>query len=43
MGDITQLVLDGIVCEQCGSIIDGYMTDYPRTCADCKKYEDIER
>ena len=31
MGEITDMILEGILCEQCGVLIDGTATDYPRT------------
>lgn len=36
MGDVVDLVLDGILCEACGCFIDGNASGYPRKCADCK-------
>lgn len=35
MGEITDMVLDGLLCEQCGVFIDGNASGYPRTCNDC--------
>ena len=39
MGEITDMILEGILCEQCGVLIDGTATDYPRTCEDCEEHE----
>jgi len=36
MGDVVDLVLDGILCEACGCFIDGNASGHPRNCADCK-------
>jgi|tagenome__1003787_1003787.scaffolds.fasta_scaffold20938243_3 hypothetical protein len=36
MGDIAEMVLEGILCEECGSFIDGCAAGYPRQCADCE-------
>jgi hypothetical protein len=35
MGEIAGMVLDGILCEECGSIIDGIAAGYPRKCDYC--------
>lgn len=37
MGEATELILDGVLCEVCGTAIDGYATGYPRTCEECKE------
>lgn len=36
MGEIAEMVLDGILCERCGSFIDGDSPGFPRLCSDCK-------
>ena len=37
MGEIADMVLDGIMCETCGEIIDGgEEAGYPRQCAGCR-------
>jgi hypothetical protein len=36
MGDIAELILTGVLCEECGSLIDGEATMFPRKCEDCK-------
>lgn len=37
MGEAAELILDGIVCETCGSYIeDGEEPGHPRKCSDCK-------
>ncbi len=33
---MTELMLDGVVCESCGSFIDGEATGYSRSCEDCE-------
>lgn len=35
MGEILEMMLEGILCEQCGALIDGEETGYPRLCEDC--------
>jgi hypothetical protein len=46
MGEIADLILDGILCEQCGTIIElDRLTKkvvgvgYPRKCEDCSEEE----
>lgn len=36
MGEITEMILEGILCEQCGSLVDGKESGYPRKCEDCE-------
>lgn len=36
MGEIAEMVLDGLLCEQCGIFVDGEETGYPRSCEDCE-------
>lgn len=45
MGEIAEMMLDGTLCQICGSVIDGDTPGYPRFCLDCAKDEvvsDIE-
>jgi hypothetical protein len=35
MGEITEMVLEGILCDQCGVLVDGEVSGYPRRCEDC--------
>lgn len=37
MGDIADMMLDGLLCERCGELIDGEEPGYPRCCEDCEK------
>lgn len=37
MGEIADDMVNGLICEQCGTFIDGREPGYPRRCADCKK------
>ncbi|WP_193437413.1 hypothetical protein [Sporolactobacillus pectinivorans] len=37
MGEAAEMILEGILCEQCGCLIDGEETGYPRLCEDCQK------
>ena len=36
MGEIADLVLDGVICQQCGCFI-GDPAGYPRDCEDCEE------
>lgn len=38
MGDIAEMILEGILCEDCGGLIDeeGTALGYPATCEDCE-------
>ncbi len=36
MGDIADMMLDGLLCERCGELIDGVELGYPRLCEDCE-------
>jgi hypothetical protein len=36
MGEIAEMVLEGVLCEQCGCLIDGLESGYPRKCEDCE-------
>lgn len=37
MGEAAEMILEGILCEQCGCLIDGKETGYPRLCKDYGK------
>jgi hypothetical protein len=37
MGDITELILEGVLCDVCGCYIDDDTNGYPRTCEDCEE------
>lgn len=38
MGEISDMMMEGILCEQCGSFIeDAESSGFPRKCADCLK------
>lgn len=41
MNQMTELILEGVLCEQCGGFIDGEETGYSRTCEGCV-YDEIE-
>ncbi|TDQ35242.1 hypothetical protein EV213_12229 [Aureibacillus halotolerans] len=34
---MTDALLDGLLCESCGDLIDGETTGYPRKCDDCEE------
>ena len=35
MGDIAEMMLDGLLCESCGVVIDGLAPGYSRECGVC--------
>jgi hypothetical protein len=37
MGEIAEMILEGILCQVCGEYIDDEPCGYPRTCEECKK------
>jgi DNA-directed RNA polymerase subunit N (RpoN/RPB10) len=37
MGEIAELVLEGVLCHVCGSFIDEAYKGYPRACNECKE------
>jgi hypothetical protein len=39
MGEIAEMMLEGILCQSCGVYIDeGEAQGFPRTCDECKDY-----
>lgn len=42
MGDVADMIIDGILCEQCGVLIDGNISGYPRSCGYCENTENEE-
>lgn len=36
MSEITEDVMEGLLCEDCGAFIDGDAPGYPRECEDCE-------
>lgn len=42
MGDVADMILDGIICECCGVYI-GDECGYPRRCRSCSKPEPAEK
>lgn len=36
MGEIAELMLEGVLCENCGSFV-GDPVGYPRKCEDCRE------
>lgn len=43
MGEITDMILDGYLCEVCGTFIDQDAAGYPRRCEEHREYgEEIE-
>lgn len=37
MGDAAEMILEGLLCEQCGVLIDGDEPGYPRLCLSCEQ------
>jgi hypothetical protein len=37
MGEIAEMIIEGILCEQCGVLVDGNISGYPRKCDDCSE------
>lgn len=37
MGEITELILEGFLCSECGTFVDENAAGYPRKCSDCKE------
>jgi hypothetical protein len=40
MGEISDLIILGVFCEACGSVIDGEATGYPRRCYECEEEDE---
>jgi hypothetical protein len=36
VGEIAEMILEGFLCEDCGSLVDGEEPGFPRKCEDCK-------
>lgn len=41
MGDVTDMMLDGTLCEGCGAYL-GEAVDYPRRCRQCQKDQRVD-
>ena len=39
MGEVTELVLDGVLCHRCGSFVSEIVVGHPRLCEDCDDTE----
>lgn len=37
MGEVAEMILNGILCEQCGCFISCEEVGYPRLCEDCEE------
>jgi hypothetical protein len=37
MGEVTEMILEGILCMECGQLVDGEATGYPRLCKECEE------
>jgi hypothetical protein len=37
MGEFSDMIIDGFLCEMCGEMIDGKESGYPRLCDTCKE------
>ena len=40
MGEIAEAMVGGLLCEECGVVIDGDWPGHPRKCADCGGVQD---
>jgi hypothetical protein len=36
LADIAEMIMEGLLCEVCGGIVDEESTGYPRSCEDCE-------
>lgn len=36
MGQATEDIIDGLMCEVCGTLVDGMAPGFPRPCEDCE-------
>ncbi len=36
MGEIAEMILDGVLCQECGIALNGEAPGYPRSCHSCK-------
>ena len=43
MGDVVELMLDGVLCEVCFGFVDAEPCGYPRKCDDCEEEVMAER
>lgn len=41
MGEIAEMIILGVLCEQCGGYIDDDVPGYPRACEDCEKDDEL--
>ena len=37
MGDISDMILEGILCRTCGGLVEGKEKGFPRDCRDCRR------
>ena len=40
MGEIADMLLDGVLCGQCGDVLDGHSPGHPRLCGGCRRREE---
>lgn len=40
MGEVAEMVVEGVLCEVCGAVVDGEATGYPRQCDICEDEEE---
>lgn len=36
MGDIAEMILEGVLCDMCGALVDEEASGFPRSCEDCE-------
>jgi len=41
MGDMAEMMTSGLLCETCGTLVDGTEPGYPRKCGDCGGVPDL--
>lgn len=37
MGEVSDMIVNGILCVECGCLVDGEESGYPRKCEDCEE------
>lgn len=42
MGEAAEMILEGLLCQICGELVDGEESGYPRTCEGCGGEDDAE-
>lgn len=37
MSETAEMIVEGILCQECGGVVDGVAVGYPRTCEECEE------